>query len=68
MTSICDLITTIYYILRKELDSDGALQQIKTISKFISIIEFGNSEVDEAIKLMENHKNTYDLLKRFINL
>ena len=57
----CDLITTIYYILRKELDNDGALQQIKTISKFISIIEFGNSEVDEAIKLMENHTKYKDL-------
>ncbi|MEA1879627.1 MAG: PIN domain-containing protein [Campylobacterota bacterium] len=57
----CDLITTIYYILRKELDSHGALQQIKRISKFISIIEFGNNEVDEAVKLMENNLKYKDL-------
>jgi len=57
----CDLITTIYYILRKEIDSHGALQQIKRISKFISIIEFGNNEVDEAVKLMENNLKYKDL-------
>ncbi len=57
----CDLITTIYYITRKNLDNHGALQQIKRISKFISIIEFGNNEVDEAIALMERNDKYKDL-------
>ena len=57
----CDLITTIYYIIRKELDNNEALQQIKKISKFITIIEFGNSEVDDAIKLMEDNTKYKDL-------
>ncbi len=57
----CDLITTIYYITRKNLDNHGALQQIKLISKFISIIEFGNKEVDEAIELMEKNDKYKDL-------
>ena len=57
----CDLITTIYYITRKNLDNHGALQQIKRISKFISIIEFGNNEVDEAIALMERNIKYRDL-------
>ncbi|MEA1954571.1 MAG: type II toxin-antitoxin system VapC family toxin [Campylobacterota bacterium] len=57
----CDLITTIYYVSRKELGRIEALQQIKTMSKFITIIEFGNREVDEAIKLMENNKKYTDL-------
>ncbi len=57
----CDLITTIYYITRKNLDNHGALQQIKLISKFISIIEFGNKEVGEAIELMERNDKYKDL-------
>ena len=57
----CDLITTIYYVSRKELDRIEALQQIKTISKFITIIEFGNKEVDEAIELMERKDKYKDL-------
>ena len=57
----CDLITTIYYITRKNLDNHGALQQIKLISKFISIVEFGNKEVDEAIELMERNDKYKDL-------
>ena len=57
----CDLITTIYYITRKKLNNGGALQQIKLISKFISIIEFGNREVDEAIELMERNDKYKDL-------
>ena len=57
----CDLITTIYYITRKNLDNHEALQQIKRISKFITIIEFGNKEVDEAIELMERNSKYKDL-------
>ena len=50
-----------YYITRKNLDNHGALQQIKRISKFISIIEFGNNEVDDAIALMERNNKYKDL-------
>ena len=57
----CDLITTIYYVSRKELSRIEALQKIKTMSKFISIIEFGNKEVDEAIELMERNDKYKDL-------
>jgi len=57
----CDLITTIYYIMRRELDKSAALKQIKLISKFISIVEFGNREVDEAIDLMERNTQYKDL-------
>jgi len=57
----CDLITTIYYVSRKSLGRQGALQQIKTMNKFISIIEFGNQEVNEAIELMERNEKYTDL-------
>lgn len=57
----CDLITTIYYVAKKELGRIEALQKIKIMSKFITIIEFGNIEVDEAIELMERNKKYSDL-------
>ena len=57
----CDLITTIYYVSRKTLGRQGALHQIKTMNKFISIIEFGNQEVTEAIELMERNEKYTDL-------
>jgi len=57
----CDLITTIYYILRKELGREQSLKEIKKINKFINIIEFGNTETGEAIELMERNKKYTDL-------
>lgn len=57
----CDLITTIYYVSRKNLGRQGALEQIKTMNKFITIIEFGNKEVNEAIELMERNEKYSDL-------
>ncbi len=57
----CDLITTIYYILRKELGREQSLKEIKKINKFINIIEFGNDEISEAIELMERNKKYTDL-------
>ncbi len=57
----CDLITTIYYITRKNLDNQSALDQIKRISQIITIIEFGNEEVNEAIGLMQKNKKYVDL-------
>jgi len=56
----CDLITIIYYVSKKELGRVEALKQIKTMSKFITIIEFGNKEVDEAIELMERNEKYSD--------
>ena len=57
----CDLITTIYYITKKNVDSQSALDQIKRISQIITIIEFGNKEVNEAIELMQKNKKYVDL-------
>ena len=57
----CDLITTIYYIVKKQLDNSAALQQIKMISKYIHVIEFGNDEIEEAISLMEKNEKYSDL-------
>ena len=57
----CDLITTIYYILKKELGREQSLKEIKKINKFITIIEFGNIETAEAIELMERNKKYSDL-------
>ncbi len=57
----CDLITTIYYVIKKNLDNQSALEQIKRINGIVSIIEFGNHEVDEAITLMEKNKKYIDL-------
>ena len=57
----CDLITTVYYILRKKLDKKNSLDKLKILNRAIHIIEFGNKEVDEAIYLMEKDKNFGDL-------
>lgn len=57
----CDLITTIFYVIRKELGVEKALQQIKTMNKFITIIEFGNEEIADAIELMEKYEKYTDL-------
>jgi len=57
----CDLITTIYYIVKKQLDNSAALQQVKMINKYIHVIEFGNDEIEEAIYLMEKNEKFSDL-------
>ncbi len=57
----CDLLTTIYYVLRKQLNKNEALDKIKIINKMFHVIEFGNDEIDEAIYLMERNEKYSDL-------
>jgi len=57
----CDLLTTIYYVLRKQSPKQQVLEKIKLINKIIHIIEFGNQEVDEALYLMEKNEAFSDL-------
>jgi predicted nucleic acid-binding protein len=57
----CDLMTTVYYILRKKLTKEETLSQIKLMNELINVIEFGNKEVAEAIELMERNKKYIDL-------
>lgn len=57
----CDLLTTIYYILKRKLNKETVLEKIKLMNKIIKVIEFGNSEIDEAIYLMEKNKEFTDL-------
>lgn len=57
----CDLLTTIYYVLRRKLDKENVLEKIKLMNKLISVIEFGNQEIDEAIYIMEKNKKFTDL-------
>jgi len=57
----CDLITTVYYILRQKLTKEKTLSQIKLINELIKVVEFGNDEICEAIELMERNKKYSDL-------
>ncbi len=57
----CDLITTIYYLLKKPLGKKKSLEQLKIMNRVIKVIEFGNAEVDEAIYLMEKDEKFIDL-------
>ena len=57
----CDLLTTVYYFTRKPLGQELALIKIKKLNHIIKVIEFGNSEIDEAIELMERNKKYTDL-------
>jgi predicted nucleic acid-binding protein len=56
----CDLITTVYYVLRKEFGKE-ALVFIEKLSKMCSIIPFSNEEVERAIELMKQDPNFKDL-------
>ena len=57
----CDLLTTVYYILRQKLTKEKTLSQIKLINELIRVVEFGNDEICEAIELMERNKKYSDL-------
>ena len=57
----CDLLTTVYYILRKKLNKIETLAQIKLINQLIYVIKFGNAEINEAIELMERNEKYTDL-------
>ena len=56
----CDLMTTVYYILTKQIKKDEVLQQLKVLNQIITVVEFGNAEIDEAIYLMEKNVNFKD--------
>jgi len=57
----CDLLTTVYYLTRKHLDRQEALQKITILNRTLTLIEFGNAEVDKAISLMERYPKYADL-------
>lgn len=57
----CDLITTVYYLLKKPLGKKKSLEQLKIMNSVIRVIEFNNKEIDEAIYLMEKDSNFGDL-------
>ena len=61
LSTSCDLLTTVYYILRRKLDKKTVLEKIKLMNKIINVIEFGNQEIDEAIYLMEKNEKFTDL-------
>jgi len=55
----CDLITTIYYLIKNK---KTALNYIIKISKLLKIIEFSNDEINDACQLMLQD-NDYDDLE-----
>lgn len=57
----CDLLTTVYYVLRKQFDNKTVLDKLKIMNTIIKVIEFGNKEIDEAIYLMEKNEKFTDL-------
>jgi len=56
----CDLITTIYYVLRKKFGRQ-ALIFIEKLSKICELLPFSNKDLDEAITLMKKNFNFKDL-------
>ncbi|MEA1918846.1 MAG: PIN domain-containing protein [Campylobacterota bacterium] len=57
----CDLMTTVYYILTKQIEKKEVLEQLKVLNQIITVVEFGNREIDEAISLMQRDKKFQDL-------
>jgi len=57
----CDLLTTVYYVLRKQFDNKTVLAKLKIMNSIINVIEFGNKEIDEAIYLMDMNSKFTDL-------
>jgi predicted nucleic acid-binding protein len=56
----CDLITTVYYVLRK-YNKQKALENLSYTLDLLYLIPFSNAETKKAIKLMEKDKNFKDL-------
>ncbi len=56
----CDLITTVYYVLRKKY-GNRALYDIEDSLDVYSLIPFSNYEVQEAVNLMKENMNFKDL-------
>ena len=56
----CDLVTTVYYVLRKKFGKE-TLVFIEKLSKMCSIVPFSNEEVEKVIELMKQDRNFKDL-------
>jgi len=56
----CDLITTVYYVLRK-YDKEKALENLSYTLELLYLIPFSNDETKKAIELMQKDKNFKDL-------
>jgi len=56
----CDLITTVYYVLRKKYGKE-ALYDIEDASDVYYLIPFSNYEVQQAINIMKEDTNFKDL-------
>jgi predicted nucleic acid-binding protein len=56
----CDLITTIYYVLKKKFKKE-ALTFIEKLAMVCNLVAFSNEELEEAINLMRQNSNFKDL-------
>lgn len=56
----CDIITTLYYILKKS-GKEEALSAIIKINELCSVVEFANKEIEESCNLMKKNKKYKDL-------
>lgn len=56
----CDIITTLYYVNRKN-DKEETLSKIEKINKTLKIIDFSNKEVADTCQLMKENKSFKDL-------
>lgn len=56
----CDIITTLYYILRKQ-GRDTALDIIIEVNKLCTVIDFANNEIHQSCSLMKNNPHYKDL-------
>ncbi len=56
----CDLITTVYYVLRKKYGKE-ALYNIEDALYVYNLIPFSNYEVQQAISIMKEDTNFKDL-------
>ncbi len=56
----CDLITTVYYVLKKKSGKES-IYDIESALDIYNLIPFSNYEIKEAINLMNKNKNFKDL-------
>ena len=56
----CDLITTVYYVLKKKSGKES-IYDIESALDIYNLIPFSNYEIKEAINLMKKNKNFKDL-------
>ncbi len=56
----CDIVTTIYYIFARK-DRHKALDQIIRINQWCTAVEFGNKEISQSCRLMQENRSFKDL-------